>query len=129
MVEADIKNISMIREKIREEIEEDLYGEEVICRVRVEKIDNAVHQLYNNALRIIRGECGIINPNITIEQTKEILEEIYEILIKNSSTQEKEYEIEDVLKSYMVDISKIYKSNYMNDKEYIKISMVLEGMA
>ena len=120
-----IIKIETLKENIVYESEEELYGEDSLNRHIYEKIINASMMIYHNALRVIRGDTGLVEPYISFEKSKDILEEIYEIVVKNSMVMEKDKDIEDVLNEYMLNTKDIYRENPTNEEEYIKINKIL----
>lgn len=120
--------IEEIVKKIEYECDEYLYGEDIRNKIIYQKINNAVKHLQNNALRIKRGDMVLIEPYLSSSKTKDILQKIYEVLLKTSMIREKEQEIEDILGVYLINASKIFVSNPSKEAEYKRCERLLDGL-
>ena len=127
-----IKQIELLNEYISDECSEYLYYQPRYNSRVFEKIKNASDLLVNNAMRLLRNQKGLIYTEekkaLTIENTKEILFRIYQIILLPELPINKENKIRTMVHNdFKMNPDKILQSNQPEILQEVRNKFLLNG--
>ncbi len=127
-----IKQIELFNEYIADECSEYLYYQPRYNSRVFEKIKNASMLLVNNAMRILRNQNALIYTEekkaLTVEDTKEILFKIYQIILLSEMPINKENKIRKMIKDdFKINPDRILQSNQPTALQEVRNRLLLNG--
>lgn len=127
-----IKQIELLNEYIVEECSEYLYYQPRYNSRVFEKIKNASTLLVDNAMRILRNQKALIYTEekkaLTIENSKEILFQIYKIILLSEMPINKENKIRKMMENdFKINPDKILQSNQPTALQEVRNLLLLNG--
>ena len=127
-----IKQIELLNEYIADECSEYLYYQPKYNSQVFEKIKNASALLVSNAMRILRNQNALIYTEekkiLTVENTKEILFRIYQIILQAEIPINKENKIRKMMKNdFKINPEKILQNNQPRTLQEARNKMLLNG--
>lgn len=125
-----IKQIELINEYISDECQEYIYYAPKGSSNIYEKILNATGTLVNNAMRLLRNQKPLLYDKnakpLTIEQTKNIMFKIYQVVLTAEIPVKKENILRKILKEdFAVNPDNLLQPNPSLEREEYKIAMLL----
>lgn len=127
-----IKQIELLNEYITDECSEYLYYQPRYNGKIFEKIKNASTMLLNNSMRLVRNQKALIykedKKELTIEETKEILFKMYQIIIQPEMPINKEDKIKKMMRdNYNLNSDKLLQNNPPIALQEIRNRLLLNG--
>ena len=127
-----IKQIELLDEYITDECSEYLYYQPRYNSKIYEKIKNASTLLVNNAMRILRNQNALIYTEekkaLTVEDTKEMLFRMYQIVIDTEMPINKENKIKKIMQNdFKINPDKILQSNQPTALQEVRNQLLLNG--
>jgi len=126
-----IKQMELIKDYITEECQEYIYYKPASCSRTFQKIKNATFIIFNNAMRILRNQTPIIKTKkdvLTIEQSKNLMFKIYQIVSTTDFPVKKEEKIKEVMeKEFFINSTDLLKTMPPEEEEYRRVKAILHG--
>jgi len=127
-----IKQIELINEHIFDECQEYLYYTPRGNSNIFEKITNASNTLVNNAMRLLRNQKPLLYDEnatpLTIEQTKNMMFKMYQIMITSEIPIKKETMLRKMIREdFSFNPEKILQTKPSIEREEYKIAMLLNN--
>lgn len=126
-----IKQIEFIKEAIEDECQEYLYYQPYTNKCIYERIKNASSTLLYNALRLFRNQTPLIKTqtgSLTIENTKDLLFKMYQIMLTTDFPIHKENKIKTIMyKEFALNSEDLLQTTPTIEQEYFKNLAILNG--
>lgn len=92
------------------------------------KIRNLTLRLQNVALRLTLGKSSLLSPKLSLEQIKNLMVKIYEI-INQKTIEETEDNIKQLIQDYSLNLDELWFDDPTADEEQRQLQDILEGVS
>lgn len=126
---SQIEQIKYLQESIEDECQEYLYYMPHANRCIYERINNASTMLLHNVLRIFRNQTPLIKTKkspLSVERTKELMFQIYQIMMTTDFPIQKENNIKNIMREeFLLNPDDLLQNNPTTEQAYHKNLCIL----